>query len=60
MRLESKGKKNPIIIKKRKIVKTGASFYVALPQEFIKKFRLHAGDELAVVMTREGSLKLVH
>jgi len=60
MRIDQKHKENQMVVKKRKIVKTGNSFYVALPQEYIKKYHLSPGDELAVVLTKEGNLKVMH
>ena len=42
-------KKRGIVAKVRKIVKSGNSYYIALPQEFVKKHGLKERDEVGVV-----------
>jgi hypothetical protein len=38
-----------IVAKVRKIVKYGNSYYVALPQEFIKKYHFKPGDKVGML-----------
>jgi len=38
-----------MVMKKRKIQKSGNSFYVSIPPEFVKRLGLSAGEEVAVV-----------
>lgn len=38
-----------VIVRKRKIVKTGTSFTITLPPEFVRKHGLNLGDDVAVV-----------
>lgn len=38
-----------IVAKVRKVVKIGSSFYISLPQEFIRKYHFKAGDKVGVL-----------
>jgi hypothetical protein len=38
-----------LVAKVRKITKHGNSYYIALPQEFIKKYHFKPGDRVAVL-----------
>ena len=49
MKKGEKVKQNGIVTKTRKIIKIRGSYYVCLPQMFIKKHNLEKGDEVAVV-----------
>lgn len=43
-----KERKQPIV-KVRKVVKSGASFYISIPQEFIRLHGIKKGDRLPVL-----------
>ena len=36
------------IVKLRRVVKCGSSFYIAIPQEFIKKHGIQKGEKIPV------------
>jgi len=54
-----KGFKNKkgLVLATRRIIKSGASFYVSIPPEFMEKHRLKKGD--AVPIIADSILKLV-
>lgn len=38
-----------MVVKRRKIQKSGSSYYVSIPKEFISRWKLEKGEEVAVV-----------
>ena len=40
---------DPIVIKRRNIQKAGNSYYVSIPPEFIRRWGLEKGQEVAVI-----------
>jgi len=42
-----------IVVKRRKIMKTGNSYYVSIPYEFIQRLGLEPGEEVAVISKGE-------
>lgn len=51
-------KKKIIIAKVRRIVKSGGSYYVGLPAEFVKLHGIEKGEQVSVVCGR-GHAKVV-
>ena len=49
--------KNGLITGTRRIVKCGASFYVSIPPEFMKRHRLQKGDSVPIIA--DSILKII-
>jgi antitoxin component of MazEF toxin-antitoxin module len=49
---------NQIVMKKRRIQRSGSSYYVSIPPEFIKRLGISAGEEVAV-LTKGNMVQIV-